>query len=157
MAKEDFSWKRIQTFIIAAAGVLLLAMLACDLCYAMVPKEGAAGEMERFTIRFTERYQFIVFSLTTFALTVITIGYWKQRILQMRLCILNSILLFFYQTWIIVEFFRLHKVFTFTVASVFPAIAIILLLIAARFIGRDEIRFTVANAMANRKGNSKRR
>lgn len=152
MAKEDFSWKRIQTAFIAAAGLLLLSMLACDMCFAMVPKEGAADVLERFTIKFTERYQFMIFSFTTFALTIVTIGYWKQRIIQMRLCILNSIMLFFYQIWILVEFFKLHKVFTFTVASVFPAIAIILLIIAMRFIGRDEIRFTVANAMAQKKG-----
>lgn len=152
MAKEDFSWKRIQTVFIAVAGLLLLSMLACDMCYAMVPKEGAPGVLERFTIKFTERYQFLIFSFTTFALTIVTIGYWKQRIMQMRLCILNSIMLFFYQIWILVEFFKLHEVFTFTVASVFPAISIILLLIAMRFIGRDEIRFTVANAMAQKKG-----
>ena len=153
MAKEDFSWKRIQTVFIAVAGLLLLSMLACDMCFAMVPKEGAApGVLERFTIKFTERYQFMIFSFTTFALTIITIGYWKQRIIQMRLCILNSLMLFFYQIWILVEFFKLRQVFTFTVASIFPAISLILLLIAMRFIGRDEIRFTVANAMAQGKG-----
>ena len=42
----------------------------------------------------------------------------------------------------------MRQEFTLGIASLFPAIAIILLLVAARFIGRDEIRFTVANAMA---------
>lgn len=155
MAKEDFSWKRIQTLIIGIAAALLVSMLAMDMCYTMVPKAGAAGVMERFSIQFTERYQFMIFSFTTFALCIVTIGYYKQRIIQMRLCILNSIMLLFYQLWILGEFFfrsfngvAMRHEFTLGIASLFPIIAIILLLVAARFIGRDEIRFTVANAMA---------
>ena len=155
MAKEDFSWKRIQTLIIGIAAALLVSMLAMDMCYTMVPKAGAAGVMERFSIQFTERYQFMIFSFTTFALCIVAIGYYKQRIIQMRLCILNSIMLLFYQLWILGEFFfrsfngvAMRQEFTLGIASLFPIIAIILLLVAARFIGRDEIRFTVANAMA---------
>lgn len=159
MSKEDFTWKRIQTPIIAVAALLLVSMLACNMCHTIVPKGDSAD-----VIKFTDRYQFMIFSFTTFALCVVTIGYFKQRIIQMRLCILNSIMLFFYQIWILFEFFlkkyegvSLHDEYTLTVAALFPIIAIILLLVAAKFIGQDEIRFTVANAMAQRKGGKKSR
>ena len=146
--------------LIGAAAALLVSMLAMDMCYTLVPKSG--GVMERFSIKFTERYQFMVFVFTTFALCIVTIGYYKQRIMQMRLCILNSIMLLFFQIWILGEFFfrktagvAMHDEFSLGIASLFPAIAIILLLVAAKFIGQDEINFTVANAMANRKGRKK--
>ncbi len=157
MTKEDFTWKRIQTVFIVIAAGLLVSMLACNMCHTIIPKGDDAD-----VIKFTDRYQFMVFSFTTFALCTVIIGYYKQRIIQMRLCILNSIMLFFYQLWILFEFFlkkydgvSLHDEYALTVAAVFPAIAIILLLVAAKFIGQDEIRFTVANAMAQRKGSGK--
>ena len=151
MADKYFTWKRVQTLLIALAGGLLLSLLFLDMCYADVPSETVPGATDHFTIKFHERYQFMIFSFVTFALTIVTIGYYKQRIMQIRLCILNSILLLFYQIWLVIAFFRLHEAFTFTVASVFPLIAIILLLIAATFIWKDEMRFMVANAMAQSK------
>ena len=72
--------------------------------------------------------------------------------MQIRLCILNSILLLFYQIWLVAAFFQLREAFTFTVASLFPLISIILLLTAATFIWKDELKFMVANAMAQGKG-----
>ena len=150
MADKYFTWKRIQTLLIAIAGGLLLSTLFLDMCYADVPSK--TGGFEHYSIAFRERYQFLIFSFVTFALTIVTIGYYKQRIMQIRLCILNSILLLFYQIWLVVAFFQLNEAFTFTVAALFPMIAIILLLTAANFIWKDEVRFMVANAMAQKKG-----
>ena len=155
MTDKYFTWKRIQTLFIAIAGGLLFSMLVCDMCYANVPSETLPGAFERFAIKFNERYQFLIFSFVTFALTIVTIGYYKQRIMQIRLCILNSILLLFYQIWIFIVFFKLHGTFSFTVASLFPLLAIILLLTAASFIWKDEVKFMVANAMAQGKSRRK--
>ncbi|MBO4571455.1 MAG: DUF4293 family protein [Bacteroidales bacterium] len=154
MADRYFTWKRFQTLLIALAGGLLLSLLFLDMCYADVPSETMPGTTDHYSIKFSERYQFLIFSFVTFALTIVTIGYYKQRIMQIRLCILNSLLLLFYQIWLVVAFFQLHEAFTFTVASLFPLIALILLLTAATFIWKDEVRFMVANAMAQ---NNKRK
>lgn len=148
MTDKYFTWKRIQTLFIAMAGALMLSTLFLEMCRASVPSpEGAP-----LTIKFHERYQFMIFSFVTFALTVVTIGYYRQRIMQIRLCLLNSILLLFYQIWLTVAFFQLKEAFIFTVAAIFPLIAIILLLTAATFIWKDEVRFMVANAMAQKRG-----
>ena len=155
MSDKYFTWKRFQTVLIALAGGLMLSTLFLDMCTADVPSAGAQGGFEHYSIAFRERYQFLIFSFVTFALTIVTIGYYKQRIMQIRLCILNSILLLFYQIWLAAAFFRLREAFTFTVASLFPLISMILLLTAATFIWKDELRFMVANAMAQGKGAKK--
>ena len=137
------TWKRIQTLLIFLAAALMLSTLAGDMCRA-VAADPAAGAGE--PIRFTDNYQSMIFSFVTFALACIAIGHYKLRLMQMRLCLLDTILLVFYQIWIAVWFFRLKDAYTFTLFSVFPIIAAILLLVAIRFILRDEAEFTFRNS-----------
>ena len=133
---------RLQYPLIIAAGLLMLSTLACEMCYGF----GEAGLRE--SIRFTDRPQFMIFSFVTFSLTIVAAGSSKKRLLQARICLLDAIMLLFYQIWIAVWFFRLHQAYTFTVAAVFPLIAAILLGVAISFILRDEARFMASNAAA---------
>jgi len=110
----------------------------------MVDAENGSGELVRYSIKFIDKSQFLIFIFTNFALSVITIAYFKVRMMQIRLCIMNSLLLLGFQIWIVVEYFKLNSVYTFTIFSIFPVISIILLLLAIRYIGRDE-----ASAIAN--------
>ena len=139
MAKTIF---RFQYPLMIAAGLLMLATLACDMCYSLT-EDGL-----RESIRFTDRAQFMVFSFVTFSLTIVAAASPKKRLLQARICLLDAIMLLFYQAWIAVWFFRLHSVYTFTVAAVFQLIAAILLGIAISFILREEARFMASNAAA---------
>lgn len=125
-----------------AAGLLMLSTLACEMCYGL-DEEGL-----RESIRFADRSQFMIFSFVTFSLTVVAAASSKKRLLQARICLLDSIMLLFYQIWIAVWFFRLHQAYTFTVAAIFPLIAAILLGVAISFILRDEARFMASNAAA---------
>lgn len=133
-------FKRFQTYLLFIVSGLLLAMLFCDMCSA-----------QDVSIKFTEKSQFLIFSFTTFALSVITICYSKKPLLQMRLCILNSLMLLGYQIWIIVYFFKLKEQFTFSIASLFPLISIILLVIAIRYILRDAAAIAFSEAIAKKK------
>ena len=144
------SWRRFQTFILVFAAGLLLAMFMCDMCWCL--DDGA-----RYAIRFTERSQFLIFTFVTFMLTCFTVGYYKQRPLQLRLCLLNSLLLVAYQVWIIVEFFALKEVFRFTIASLFPLFAIILIAIAAHYIRKDESSELLFKTIRKVNKNSKKR
>jgi len=110
----------------------------------MVDAENGSGELVRYSIKFIDKSQFLIFIFTNFALSVITIAYFKVRMMQIRLCIMNSLLLLGFQIWIVVEYFKLNSVYTFTIFSIFPVISIILLLLAIKYIGRDE-----ASAIAN--------
>jgi hypothetical protein len=77
-------------------------------------------------------------TFVTFSLSVIALFYQKRRLLQIRICLLNSIILFAFQIWIVVEFMKLRPFYSLSVPSLFPTIAIILLILAIRYIGRDE-------------------
>jgi hypothetical protein len=110
----------------------------------MVDAENGSGELIKYSIKFIDKSQFLIFTFTTFALSVITIAYFKVRMMQIRLCIMNSLLLLGFQIWIVVEYFKLNSVYTFTISSIFPVISIILLLLSIKYIGRDE-----ASAIAN--------
>ena len=73
------------------------------MCYVMVSDAGdTAGELSRFAIKFVNRSQFIIFTFVTMALCVVAIFYYKARILQIRICIINILLLLAYQIWILV-------------------------------------------------------
>ncbi|MBQ0024351.1 MAG: DUF4293 family protein [Bacteroidales bacterium] len=136
-------WKRFQTVLIAAAAILLFQMFWMEMCHTQDIESG-----ERFAIFFHERIQFLLFTFTTFMLSTFTIFYFKKRILQMRLCLLTSIMLGFYQLWILAEFFlirfdgyTLSSQYTLSIAAIFPVIAIILLLTSMRLISKDEVNF----------------
>ncbi|MCF0172476.1 MAG: DUF4293 family protein [Bacteroidales bacterium] len=125
-------WPRIQNVLLAICSALLLSMLWSDFCHAPL------ADGSRYSIKFTDSPQFLIFTFTTMVLGIVTIAYRKARILQIRLCIIEALLLIGYQGWIIVEFFKLKKAYSFSIATIFPMVCIILLLIAIKYIWRDE-------------------
>jgi len=149
-------WQRFQTLILLICAGLLAAMFAADMCYVMVPQAGGGdGELTRYAIKFVNRSQFIIFTFVTMALCVIAIFYYKARLLQIRICIINILLLLGYQTWILVYYFQFKSVYTFTVPTLFPLVCIILLLIAMRYIWRDESEVIAYNIIRKSKKNGK--
>ena len=154
MASNTFlMWQRFQTLLLLVCAGLLLSLFWSEMCYTIAP--GNAGEMERYTIRFFEHSQFMVFSFVTFILTVITIAYFKLRLMQIRLCILNIILLVAYQIWIAVEYFKLKSIYIFKPAALFPIVSAILLAIAIRYIFRDEAMVIAHGMIQKGKKNGK--
>lgn len=146
-------WKRIQTLLLSIVSLLLLQMFWMDMGHTTDPQT-----LTRYTICFYERSQFLLMTLVTFMLSVTTIFYYNKRLMQIRLCLLNSIILFAYQIWILVEFFlvkhlgtTLASQFTLSIASVFPAICIVLLLLSIRYIGKDEIYYAFTSTGAEDK------
>ena len=141
-------WKRIQTLFLAVVSILLLQMFWMDMCHTTDPETSA-----RYTICFYERSQFLLFTFVTFILSVTTIFHFNKRLMQMRLCLLNAILLLAYQIWILVEFFlvkfdgvTIASQYSLSIASIFPAICMILLLLSIRYIGKDEINYAFSLA-----------
>ncbi len=132
--------QRIQTLFLATAAGLLISMFFTP--------------MVRFTGDPTTTIPFVAlaaakgFTLTTIfqivctVLSVIIIFMYKNRIRQIRLCNLNSIILIGYQIILAVYFFqrtsKLGEDALFTVPCIFPICAAILTFIAMRYIARDE-------------------
>lgn len=147
-------WKKIQTWLIVAVAVLIALMFGMDMCSTTVPETG-----EHFGIKFTDHAQFLVFTFVTFMLAVITFFHYDKRLMQVRLCLLESIMLFGYQVWILVEYFKIHSkyaLYSISIASLFPVICIILLMISAKYILRDEANYAFDMAIEKHAKKSKK-
>ena len=122
---------RIQSLFLTIAAGLLVSMF-----FAFAPMIRFVGEDT--VIRFVEVAAFKGFTLTTIfqlvcaVLSIVTLVSFKNRIRQIRLCNLNTLILIAYQIILAVYFFQ------FTVPCIFPICAAILTFIAMRYIARDE-------------------
>ncbi len=126
--------QRIQTLFLVIGAGLLIAML-CTPMARIVGVEGADGNIGYYT--YTSVFSLIVMSLI---LEVVTVFGFKNRMKQVRLCILNSLVLLGLQIYLAVIYFGPNRddSILFTITTIFPICVIILNLIAARYIARDE-------------------
>ena len=125
------TWPRMQNVLLAISGFLLLSLFWSELCYAT----GEDGV--RYSIKFTEHLQFLIFTFISLALCIAAIFYRKQYILQVRVCIIDMIILLGYQIWLAVAFFQLKSAYTFNLAALFPFVCIVLIFLAIRYSWRD--------------------
>jgi hypothetical protein len=121
--------QRIQTlFLIVAAG-LIASLFACNMIRF---SDGVT------TIKYIEYPPTLILTLVSFVLSVVTIVSYKKRIFQIRLCNLNSLILFGYQVLLVVKFIKRDDSAIFSVTALFPIVAAVLTFIAMRYIARDE-------------------
>ena len=116
---------RMQNVLLGISAFLLLTLFWSRMCYT-VDLDGT-----EYSIKFTEHIQFLVLSFITFSLCIAAICYKKQYILQIRVCIINLLI------WIIVTYFQLKSVYTFTMYTLFPLACIILIVLAIRYSWKD--------------------
>ena len=110
-----------------------------------------------YTISYTEYNPFLIFTILTFLISVVTIVMFRHRILQMRLCIYNILVLLGYQGWIAYLFFTRREGEAFSITAVFPIVAAILTFIALRYIARDEALVQSVNSLRkSRRGKGKK-
>ena len=88
-------------------------------------------------------------------LSIVTLVSFKNRIRQIRLCNLNTLILIAYQIILAVYFFqrdtKLGEDALFTVPCIFPICAAILTFIAMRYIARDEAMVMAASRLRSGK------
>ncbi len=139
--------QRIQTLFLVIGAGLLIAML-CTPMATIAGVEGADGRIGYFT--HTSIMSLIILSLI---LQVVTIFGYKHRVRQMRYCILNSLVLLGLQIYLVVRYFSPERdpSILFTITTVFPVCVIILDLIAARYIARDEAMVVASTRLRSRK------
>ena len=133
--------QRIQTlFLIIAAG-LLASLLFIPMAYIS----------DEVTVQYTEHYIMTIFLIVTLVLSLITIFLYKNRPFQMRLCVLETLILVAFQTWIIVLFFKHKSEMVFSITAVFPIIAAIITILAFRYIARDEAMIAAASRLRGKR------
>lgn len=133
-------WQRVQTLYLAIATILIIAMLAGSVGTII-------GDQGTENVKYYEKTSYLIFLIMTLMANVIALFSFKARMLQMRVAMLSAILLVFFQIWLGVGFARFQlgigmeetgarMIFSFT--AIFPVIAAILNMLAARNIALDE-------------------
>lgn len=119
--------QRIQTLFLLAASALQFSMFFSKMAYS-------ASE----TVKFTEINTLLIMIIVTFIISFLTIFLYRHRVIQIRMCTLNTILLLGLQGFIIWMFTIRPPESAFAISAVFPSVSAILSITALRYIARDE-------------------
>ncbi|MBR5856847.1 MAG: DUF4293 domain-containing protein [Bacteroidales bacterium] len=138
--------QRIQTLYLFIASGLLFSMFFSKICFApgMEPVE------------YTDYTPFIIFIAATFIISFFTIFIFHHRMLQIRLCIFNILVLLGFQGWVAFKFFTREPGTAFSLTAVFPLVAAILVFTALRYIARDEAMVRSADSIRSIRKKSKK-
>ncbi|HIT47930.1 MAG TPA: DUF4293 domain-containing protein [Candidatus Coprenecus stercoripullorum] len=142
--------QRIQTLFLTIAAGLLISMFFTPMVKIMGP-EGVAD-----IVRYVEIYPTLIMTLVTTVLCIATIFYYRKRIMQIRICNINTLILIGYQAYLIVYYIKFRDTgMVPCITAVFPIAAAILTFIAMRYIARDEALVMAASHLRSRRKNRK--
>lgn len=125
-------WQRIQTLYLAVATALLTSMFFCKFATILGP-DGVET-----TIRYFEKVPYLVLLAVALAGNAFSLFAFKIRIPQMRVATVVALILLAFQIWIIVDVVRGWNEMVFSVTALFPLVAMVLDILAARNIMLDE-------------------
>lgn len=133
-------WQRSQTLYLAVSTVLIALLFFCD----------KAGE-----IPYTAYVPYLILLILITFLNIIALTTWKHRVFQFRTTNLAAILTAALQIWLAVDFFATGNDPLFHITAVFPAVAVIFDIMAARGIWADELMVRSASRLRSAKRNKK--
>lgn len=125
-------WQRIQTLYLAVATALLTSMFFCKFATILGP-DGV-----EISIKYVEKVPYLVLLAVALAGNVFSLFAFKIRIPQMRVATVTALILLAFQIWIIVDVVRGWNEMVFSVTALFPLVAMVLDILAARNIMLDE-------------------
>lgn len=125
-------WQRIQTLYLAVATALLTSMYFCKFATILGP-DGV-----EISIKYFEKVPYLVLLAVALAGNVFSLFAFKIRIPQMRVATVAALILLAFQIWIIVDVVRGWNEMVFSVTALFPLVAMVLDILAARSIMLDE-------------------
>ena len=117
-------WQRVQTLYLSISTVLIGLMFFCE----------KAGEY-----RYTAYIPYLILLIIITLLNILALTSWRFRIFQMRTAILSALITLALQAWISVDYFTADKSLVFHASAVFPVVAVIFDVLAARGIFADEL------------------
>lgn len=136
-------WQRIQTLYLAIATALLGSLFFVR--FATFFGEGESA------ILYREYTPYLLFTIMTFLANLVSLGLFKVRMIQMRLCVIAAIVLAAFQIWLGVDYFTHRDGMVYSFTAVFPVIAAILDILAARNIFLDEAMVQAASRIRSSK------
>ena len=126
-------WQRIQTLYLLVATVLVAVLFFSPLATVY----GPGGSRE--SIAFAEKLPYLALMISIAAAQLFALVTYRARMVQMRVAVIAALLLVGFQAWIAVDFFRAPSQVVFRLTAVFPLVAAILDVLAARAVFSDEL------------------
>lgn len=117
-------WQRVQTLYIAISTALVAALLLCD------KAEG---------LRYVKYTPYLILVVIITLLNILALTTYRHRIFQFRTVSLSAIITVALQVWLAVDYLATSSELVFRWTAVFPAVSVILDILAARNIWADEL------------------
>lgn len=126
-------WQRIQTLYLSISLILIIAMFFSRVATAI------GNDGNESYINFVEKIPYLIIMCSILVADIAAIATFKVRMLQMRVSVIGAFLLLGFQVWLAVDYFNAPDGLVFRYTAIFPLIACILNLLAARAIYGDEL------------------
>ena len=131
-------WQRVQTLYLAISTALVAALFFCR----------KAGD-----ISFVSYWPYLVLIILISLLNLLALTTWRVRVFQVRTTVLAALLTLALQAWLVVDFLVTGNDPIFHVPAVFPLVAVILDVLAARAIWADELLVRSSSRLRSSKRN----
>ena len=142
-------WKKIHTIYSIIATLLSASMFFFSFATIIGP------EGSELKIMYYEKLPYLFMLIMLLAAGVCSIFTYRNGFLQARVCILTALMLIGFQIWLGVDFLRFRTDMVFSISAVFPLVASILNILAAK--GAIVEAMTIQTAGKILKGKNKRR
>ena len=139
-------WQRVQTLYLMIASALVAALFFSVKAFVFGPDGTHAQEF-----RYIAYTPYLILLIVVALLQVIALTTYKVRVLQMRTAILAALILVALQGWLAVDFFTADQALVFRWTAVFPLVAALLDVWAARAIFRDQLLVESLSSLRKRR------
>ena len=139
-------WQRVQTLYLMIASALVAALFFSVKAFVFGPDGTHAQEF-----RYIAYTPYLILLIIVALLQVIALTTFKVRVLQMRTAVLSALILVALQGWLAVDFFTADKSVVFRWTAVFPLVAALLDVWAARAIFRDQLLVESLSSLRKRR------
>ena len=139
-------WQRVQTLYLMIASALVAALFFSVKAFVFGPDGTHAQEF-----RYIAYTPYLILLIVVALLQVIALTSFKVRVLQMRTAVLAALILVALQGWLAVDFFTADKTLVFRWTAVFPLVAALLDVWAARAIFRDQLLVESLSSLRKRR------
>ena len=119
-------WKKIHTIYSIIATLLSASMFFFSFATIIGP------EGSELKIMYYEKLPYLFMLIMLLAAGVCSIFTYRNGFLQARVCMLTALMLIGFQIWLGVDFLRFRTDMVFSVSAIFPIVAAILNVLAAR-------------------------
>jgi len=143
-------WQRIQTLYLAVATALAVVMLFS--LKAVIPGSDGTFVQE---FKYTAYLPYCILLVIIALLNFLALTTFRFRVFQMRTAVLAALITIALQVWIAVDYFTADPSIVFRITAVFPLVAVICDLLAARGIASDIMVAESVNHLRTRKKNRK--